>query len=90
MFEATQSEAVYMKNTEEESRNSCKSEDGSWIRNMAAYLQIKCCFLMTSVNSLEQLLSASGSLAQRVFCPVSLPSASAVHVRSPSLTEPVQ
>lgn len=35
MFEATQSEAVYMKNTEEESRNFCKSEDGSWIRNMA-------------------------------------------------------
>lgn len=95
MFEATQSEAVYMKNTEDESRNSCKSEDGSWIRNMAAvlllrYLQIKSCFLTMSVNSLEQLLSASGSLAQRVFCPVSLPSASAVHIRSPSLTEIVQ
>lgn len=61
MFEATQSETVYMKNTEEESRNVCKSEDGSWIRNMAAvlllrYLQIKSCFLMTSVNWLEQLL----------------------------------
>lgn len=72
MFEATQSEAVYMKNTEEESRNFCKSEDGSWIRNMAAYLQIKSCFLTTSVNSLEQLLSASGSLAQRRLPPLSL------------------
>lgn len=79
MFEATQSEVVYTKNTEEESRNFCKSEDGSWIRNMAAYLQIKSCFLTTSVvvcvwlSCTARLLSRLPPLSLSCSCQIAVP-----------------